>query len=1270
MAVLPELGAVPVPFTEFHMDDAQRAREFYHYFQPENLVQPHLRRRPSVFDASTADVPDLSKALSPISQLTAIRMKCRKTMINFMDRDVMYFLSEATRVPGEHFEEASEFIEDPILVACSSVPLKGKICELTIRLDNDDAPARVPMYIINDLSRSEFAHMEIISGPPYYRFYAGIPITTRQGINIGSLAVMDTKARSDGLTSAEESFLNTTAEQIMLILETNRQAIEGRQSRRMAEGLEAFIAGRRSIHDVKIERNPSLKKRSKNAYGLSVQLDGEPHTPPVRSFGHNAGSLEHVDEVSTSGQSSDTEGPAMHPEVDGESSANAKTFGRAANLLRECLGNLGEDGAVAFLNIESRLNDTKSKRGTAPTNGATALNGEIRSPVARASFMAYSTLANNTMPDRGVDEKVKSVDGEILKELIRRYPGGRLFNLEGNTSSSSEDETTTSLRQKRTSDQFQKPSRRKHLELSALRAAFPSAGQVLFTPLWNATTGSFAYVCFVATALETRSFTASIELPFLNSFCSTLMGECSRLDTILADKQKSDFVGTISHEMRSPLHGLLASVEFLTETELSGFQSSLISTIDSCGRTLLDTINHVLDYSKINSFQKHWVASNKKHSHGSRRYTYLGPENTSKSISHGAPALLQLLGVVDVSAVVEEVVDGLVLGHTYTSGLDLTDMSREARGRGMTLKSENDVSPPVKIALDVQSADWIFLTQPGAVRRIIMNLTGNAIKYTSKGNITVSLQLENLQDEKGGESMKLTVKDTGKGISQDFLNSKLFVPFAQENSLAPGTGLGLSIVRSIVLMLGGTIDVKSKIHEGTTVEVTLPVKRPLPGQVSSQTTPYSDTTGGGLSTAGSGNDNSLSTLKEQWSDATVTLWQSKPQLDGKLRRVVGSYVRDWCGLQFVDQQLCDSSSVVMVEEEDLEPLLASLVSTPGRRPALVVVCSVLSRHSAALVQSLEQRICSAVEFVSEPCGPHKLARSLRLALEKQAAIISRFSQTYNQRVILPSVSLMDQDRLISEPESITADLADLDLNPPGETDDAKVVQATETFAASQASQHAQMALHDPGTALRTPKNFVSEGEAFPFPTDAQESSRMRRESHLGLHVERTLSDETTPTPVPPIQSSQSSVAESATNEVDPRVLLVDDNRINLRLLETFLKIKRKYTNIKQAEDGQQAVDAVTTAEEPFDIIFMDISMPVLDGFEATRAIREFEDGHCTRPGAMIIALTGLASARDQSEVFNCGCDIYMTKPVSFKEVGKLLNNWEAHRSVNSTSGPD
>ena len=263
MAVLPEVSAIPVLCPDDQRDDARRAREFYHYFQPDNLVQPHLRRRSSVFDVADQEVPNLSKALSPIAQFTALRMKCRKTMINVMDRDIMYFLSEAMRVPAENGEETFDFVEDPILVACSSFPLKGRICELTIRLDNTETSDSTPMFVINDLSKSPFAHMEIISGPPHYRFYAGVPITTRDGINIGSLAVMDTRIRPDGLTSAEQAFLATTAGQVMLFLETNRQAIEGRQARKMGEGLEAFIAGKKSVQDDKTGYlyNASLKEK-------------------------------------------------------------------------------------------------------------------------------------------------------------------------------------------------------------------------------------------------------------------------------------------------------------------------------------------------------------------------------------------------------------------------------------------------------------------------------------------------------------------------------------------------------------------------------------------------------------------------------------------------------------------------------------------------------------------------------------------------------------------------------------------------------------------------------------------------------------------------------------------------------------------------------------------------------------------------------------------------------------------------------------------------
>lgn len=82
-------------------------------------------------------------------------------------------------------------------------------------------------------------------------------------------------------------------------------------------------------------------------------------------------------------------------------------------------------------------------------------------------------------------------------------------------------------------------------------------------------------------------------------------------------------------------------------------------------------------------------------------------------------------------------------------------------------------------------------------------------------------------------------------------------------------------------------------------------------------------------------------------------------------------------------------------------------------------------------------------------------------------------------------------------------------------------------------------------------------------------------------------------------------------------------------------------------------------------------MPVMNGFEATRAIRELEKKRDAAAQAqkakraMIIALTGLASGRDHGEAFSCGVDLYMTKPVSFKEVGRLLDNWEAHGGLDN-----
>ena len=190
------------------VQSVKRAREFYRYLQPDNLVQPHLVRRGSTIEIYNEIVPNLSAALAPFCQLTALRTNSRKAMINVMDRDVMYFLAEAWRERAANGDqETYEFVEDPIMMACSSTPLKGRICEMTLDLEKEDK-FHVPMFTISDLSKSEFAELGPVAGPPYYRFYAGTPITTSKGVHIGSLAVMDTQPR-ERLTQNEIAFLGT-----------------------------------------------------------------------------------------------------------------------------------------------------------------------------------------------------------------------------------------------------------------------------------------------------------------------------------------------------------------------------------------------------------------------------------------------------------------------------------------------------------------------------------------------------------------------------------------------------------------------------------------------------------------------------------------------------------------------------------------------------------------------------------------------------------------------------------------------------------------------------------------------------------------------------------------------------------------------------------------------------------------------------------------------------------------------------------------------------
>lgn len=145
-----------------------------------------------------------------------------------------------------------------------------------------------------------------------------------------------------------------------------------------------------------------------------------------------------------------------------------------------------------------------------------------------------------------------------------------------------------------------------------------------------------------------------------------------------------------------------------------------------------------------------------------------------------------------------------------------------------------------------------------------------------------------------------------------------------------------------------------------------------------------------------------------------------------------------------------------------------------------------------------------------------------------------------------------------------------------------------------------------------------------------------------------------PSTITPLSPSHSDNGEY----FNPRVLLVDDNAINLKLLVVFAK--RQNLRYVEATNGLEAFETFKSEAEstsppsrPFEFVLMDLSMPVMDGLTSTRQIRQYET-KMKLPKSQIVALTGLASAQDQMDAQEAGVDMYLVKPVKFADIKRIF----------------
>lgn len=174
---------------------------------------------------------------------------------------------------------------------------------------------------------------------------------------------------------------------------------------------------------------------------------------------------------------------------------------------------------------------------------------------------------------------------------------------------------------------------------------------------------------------------------------------------------------------------------------------------------------------------------------------------------------------------VEEVADILYTGQTASEIVSQTVQTASPDRTRTTSFSNNNMTDDMSVIVRIEPRNsWLIRSQPGAWRRIVMNLLGNAIKWTKSGFVEVSLSRMRNPIDPRSPIAHLSVTDTGSGIAPDFLRHQLFSPFAQEDSLSEGVGLGLSIVRQLVASFNGHVNVRSEVGIGTQVDIYIPVE--------------------------------------------------------------------------------------------------------------------------------------------------------------------------------------------------------------------------------------------------------------------------------------------------------------------------------------------------------------------------------------------------------------------------------------------------------------